>query len=111
LRFNVLIYQDNLPVASCKGHDLGLDGLCLRSRNVRFGKHTTLEVEFSLRIGDEWRTIRIPAMVIHARGDTMGLMFADTGFKVRSLLRNVVYQDTDMRSFSTWPAAPAPVTA
>ena len=71
---NVLLYDKHIPVASCKTHDIGVDGLFLESGPMVFGNDTILKIEFQVDTDNGTESHSLQAMVVRSSKAGMGLM-------------------------------------
>ncbi|WP_455374793.1 PilZ domain-containing protein, partial [Kaarinaea lacus] len=71
---DVLLYHNNIPVVSCKTHDIGKDGLFVEAGPLAYGKDAILKVEFHTDPEDDNTSLLLPAMIIHKSKKGLGLM-------------------------------------
>jgi len=71
---NVLIYDKNIPVVSCKTHDIGLDGLFINSGPLTYRNDTMLKIEFQLESESGTESHLLPAIVVRRSKSGLGLM-------------------------------------
>lgn len=71
---DVLLYHDNIPVVSCKTHDVSLDGLFVASGPLTYRIDTIVKIEFQLDSDTGTDTHLLTAMVVRHSQDGLGFM-------------------------------------
>lgn len=85
LELQVLLYKHGLPVQSGITRDLGLGGVFIQAGAYQWRKNELLEIEFLSADGSP--AMRLRGVVVHLRGDGVGLMFDSVSGEQRRQLR------------------------
>ena len=87
VNINSLIHSRNATDIPGKIKNIGYDGVFIESTSIAFPKGSTVEVEFTLDRGTEFR---LPAMVIHSSESGMGLMFRQHDLRSSSYIKRLI---------------------
>lgn len=87
---NVLLYHNNIPVVHCKTHDIGADGMFVKSGPLKYRTNTMLKVEFQSNKGGGRSSHMLTAMVVHHANNGLGLMFPGGNSAAMLAWRDVV---------------------
>ena len=71
---DVLLYHNNIPVVSCKTHDIGADGLFVDSGPLSYTPDTELKVEFQFSSESGPACYLLPALVVRRSNNGLGLL-------------------------------------
>ena len=90
LSTQVTIYHNKLPVAVCTTKDIGLGGLFINSGPITYPVNTTLDLEFKLDSGEEFKQYRMLACVVYGSEKGLGLMFLEPNPEVIRTVRKMI---------------------
>lgn len=89
---NVLLYDKHIPVAYCKTHDIGVDGLFLESESLAYAEDTILKIEFQIDSDTGTESHSLSAMVVRSSNTGLGLMLPGGDSKAMKAWRRKVRQ-------------------
>jgi len=93
LSTKVTIYHNKIPVAVCTTKDIGLGGLFINSGPLTYPVNTTLDLEFKLDSGKEFKQYRIFSSVVYSSEKGLGLTFLESNQEVTRTVRKMIFDN------------------
>lgn len=86
----VTLHHQGRPLSHCKTRDIGVEGVFIEADTTGLDVHTMIEVSLPVSVIGTGQCRRVPAMVVHKRGNGVGLMFCSFDQRLYERLRGVI---------------------
>jgi uncharacterized lipoprotein YajG len=96
--FDVLLFNNNIPVVECKASNIGLYGMFVKTGPVRYARNSVLDVEIVTDAKKHPKKYRLPAYVVHQSKEGLGLAFKDDNPDVIGVIKNLIRNVSNNRS-------------
>lgn len=96
--FDVLLFKNNTPVATCKVNDISMYGVFIKSGPVKYPVNSVIDVGFTNNTENRKKVIRLSAYVARTSDEGIGLAFYDENIETFENIRKLIKEASNENS-------------